>query len=380
MKITAPWLHQPPVRAVMAALGNAGFQAYFVGGCVRNALIGAAASDIDIATNAWPDQTKKAATDAGLKTIPTGEDHGTITVVVDGQAFEVTTYRRDVETDGRRAVVAFSDNIEEDALRRDFTMNALYADADGEVIDPVGGLDDLRARRVRFIQDPAERIAEDRLRALRFFRFHAWYGDKDAGLDPDALAAIAAAVETLPELSKERVGTEVKKLLAAPDPVQAAAAMEQCGALGQVLPGASTQFLGSVVLLEAHAGLPPDPMRRLVAIGGEDPKAVLRLSKSDARRLADFKQASALPVPEAAYRFGADTAWDSAIIMAAMVQQPLQQDVAAQIATGAQAEFPVKAADLPELSGKDLGDRLKALEANWIAAGFKPSKEELLAK
>ncbi|MEM7440666.1 MAG: CCA tRNA nucleotidyltransferase [Pseudomonadota bacterium] len=379
MKVSADWLRDPDVLAVTRALTEAGFDAFFVGGCVRNALIGGGATDIDIATNARPDDTIKAAKSAGLKTIPTGKDHGTITVVSGGVGFEVTTYRRDVETDGRRAVVAFADTIAEDALRRDFTMNALYADSSGAVFDPVGGLDDLRARRVRFIEDPVRRIAEDRLRALRFFRFHAWYGDKDAGLDPDALAAIADAVDGLPELSNERVGVEVKKLLSAPDPVQAAAALENCGALGQIMPGATTRWLGSVVLLEAYAGLSPDWLRRLVSLGGVDVKEALRLSNTDAQRIQAFSKAFGAPLAEVAYKFGKDTAWDVAIIDASQAQQPLPADTSGTIERGARATFPVKASDLPDLNGKPLGDRLKELEARWIESDFTLSKSNLLA-
>ncbi|MDH3263709.1 MAG: CCA tRNA nucleotidyltransferase, partial [Paracoccaceae bacterium] len=169
MRIDADWLHAPGPRAVMAMLRDAGHQALFVGGTVRNALLGHPPGDIDIATDAVPERVMELAEAAGLRPVPTGLDHGTITVVVaHHEGIEVTTFRRDVETDGRRAVVAFSTHVEDDAARRDFTMNALYASAEGEVIDPLGGLPDLRARRVRFVGNAAERIREDYLRILRF--------------------------------------------------------------------------------------------------------------------------------------------------------------------------------------------------------------------
>ena len=205
-RITENWIKDQAAQKVCAMLTDAGKQAWFVGGCVRNALLGAPVSDLDISTDARPEEVIALAAAAGLKPVPTGIDHGTVTVVVDRHPFEVTTFRRDVETDGRRAVVAFADTMEEDASRRDFTMNALYAAPDGTVVDPLGGLPDLEARRVRFIGDPHDRIREDYLRILRFFRFHAWYGSD--GLDRDGYAACAELSDGLENLSKERVGQE----------------------------------------------------------------------------------------------------------------------------------------------------------------------------
>ncbi len=218
MKITGEWLTNPHTQAVCHALENAGYQALFVGGCVRNALLGVPVGDIDIATDATPEVVTEIQTRAGFKVVPTGIDHGTVTVIAKGIPHELTTFRHDVETDGRRAVVAFSNNVADDARRRDFTMNALYADASGVVIDPLGGLGDLQAKHVRFIENADDRIREDYLRTLRFFRFHAWYGDPQGGLDQDGLAAIAQNLDGLDRLSHERVGAEMKKLLGAPGP------------------------------------------------------------------------------------------------------------------------------------------------------------------
>lgn len=184
-RVTGTWFLAPETQAVMQMLEAGGYLAYFVGGCVRNDLLGAAVSDMDISTNALPQQVMALAEGAGLKTVPTGIEHGTVTVISNGAPHEITTFRADVETDGRRAVVAFSGDIAEDAVRRDLTMNALYADRTGEVIDPLGGLPDLRARRVRFILNATDRIREDYLRSLRFFRFAAWYGDPDQGFDAE---------------------------------------------------------------------------------------------------------------------------------------------------------------------------------------------------
>ncbi len=207
-RITDDWLTGPAAQAVCAMLTDAGFQALFVGGCVRNALLGVPISDIDISTDATPDQVIAAAKRAGgFKPVPTGYDHGTVTVVVDHEPFEITTFRKDVETDGRRAVVAFAKTVEEDAHRRDFTMNALYARPDGgAIVDPLGGLSDLRARYLRFIDVAEDRIREDYLRILRFFRFHAHYGNPEGGLDADGLAAIAANSAGLETLSADASG------------------------------------------------------------------------------------------------------------------------------------------------------------------------------
>ncbi|MEL7116540.1 MAG: hypothetical protein AAGP08_13320 [Pseudomonadota bacterium] len=211
--ISAPWQSEPTTQALMRALEDAGYQAFFVGGCVRNALLDAPVSDVDISTSARPPDVMRIASDAGFKAHHTGIDHGTVTVATGTTSLEVTTFRRDVETDGRRAVVTYADSIEDDALRRDFTMNAIYATRAGCLVDPLGGLADLVARRVRFIEDAEQRIREDYLRILRFFRFFAHYGDPADGLDAEGLAACAALSDGLERLSKERIGAEMLKLL-----------------------------------------------------------------------------------------------------------------------------------------------------------------------
>ncbi len=267
MKVSGDWLTRPGTQAVLGCLTAAGWQALAVGGCVRNSLLGVPTTDVDIATDAAPETVSELAETAGFRVVPTGIDHGTVTVIVQGVPYEVTTFRRDVATDGRRAVVAFSDRLEEDAARRDFTINALYARADGTVIDPLGGLPDLQARRVRFVGDPETRIREDYLRILRFFRFHAWYGDPEGGLDAEGLAACAALSAGIETLSRERLGAEMRKLLSAPDPSRVAA-MAQAGVLLRVLPGADPTALAPLVHLEGARA--PDWTRRLAVLGGED--------------------------------------------------------------------------------------------------------------
>lgn len=375
-RIAAPWLTAPATRAVTGLLTGAGHRALFVGGCVRNALMGRPDTDIDIATDARPETVLRLAEDGALRAVPTGLAHGTVTLIAEGQPFEVTTFRRDVETFGRHAIVAFTDDPAEDAARRDFTMNALYADPDGAVLDPLGGLADLRARRVRFVGDPAQRIAEDYLRILRFFRFHAWYGDPAGGLDPDGLAACAAAQDGLGLLSRERIGSELQKLLAAPDPAPAVAAMAATGILARVLPGADPAALAPLVHLEADRA--PRWQRRLAALGANpDWPEALRLSKADAKALDATAAALAEPGPAAAaYRHGTDAARDAALIRAASLGSPPPPGLDSELARGAAARFPLRAADLPA-QGKALGALMRQLEADWIASDFSLTAEEL---
>ncbi|WP_417806211.1 CCA tRNA nucleotidyltransferase [Thioclava sp.] len=376
MKLTGDWLRARDVQAVLAMLENAGHQAFLVGGCVRNGLINTAVSDIDIATDARPDRVIALAKDAGLKPVATGLEHGTITVVVDGHAHEVTTFRRDVETHGRHATVAFSDDLVEDAARRDFTMNALYARADGGVLDPLGsGIADLNARHVRFVGDAQARIREDYLRILRFFRFTAWYG---RDLDAEGLAACARNSAGIEKLSRERIGAEMKKLLAAPDPAPAVAAMAQSGILTTVLPGSDARALAPLIHLEDR---PADPIRRLAVLGGEGVSERLRLSNPEARRLARLRDAMATPQgPEVlGYNLGEDEAADALLLHHALIGQEMPKDWIKRLYSGANQVFPVKAADLmPAFQGPELGARLRDLEARWIASDFTLTRDDLL--
>ena len=296
--------------------------------------------------------------------------------------FEVTTFRRDIQTDGRRAVVAFTDAMEEDARRRDFTVNAIYADADGVVADPLGGISDLQARRIRFIEDATLRIREDYLRILRFFRFHAQYGDPGAGLDAEALDAIAGNLDGLETLPGERVGAEMRKLLEAPDPAPALAAMEMTGALPRVLPGASTTFIAPLIHLEGQANRPPDFIRRLVALGGEDPSTRLRLSRAEGKARANLvRLIEDGPRPaEIAWRLDAETAWSAALVRHAIAGLPWDEDIGPAIDFGAGAELPVSANDLmPERQGVALGKALENLTRAWIDSDFALTHSELIA-
>lgn len=380
-RLTQDWVRHPATQEVCSALSRDGATVLFVGGCVRNSLLGAPVNDIDIATDATPETVASAASVAGIKVVPTGIDHGTVTLIKDGLAHEVTTFRRDVSTDGRRATVSFSTDVAEDAARRDFTMNALYARPDGTVIDPLNGLPDLIARRVRFIGDANDRIREDYLRSLRYFRFHAWYGDESAGFDPEALSAIAANLDGLNTLSHERIGAEMLKLLAASNPAPSIAAMRSTGALGQLLPGSGDRALAVLVDLETDAGAKANCLLRLATLGGSDVTRQLRLSRADAQyldRVRDGATGSA-GAAELGYRLGAALARDAVLLRCALTEQPWKTGYAAEIDKGATARFPVTAADLmPAFTGPVLGAELARLEGEWIASGFTLDKNALL--
>ncbi|MGQ0565052.1 MAG: CCA tRNA nucleotidyltransferase [Gemmobacter sp.] len=376
MKVTGDWLTRPATQAVFAAL--AGHRVLAVGGCVRNALMFRPVADIDMATDARPPEVIAAVERAGLRAVPTGIDHGTVTVVSGGIPHEVTTFRRDVETDGHHAVVAFTDDVAEDAARRDFTMNALYCDAQGTVIDPLGGLPDLTSGRVRFVGDPAARIAEDHLRILRFFRFHAHYAAD--GIDAEGQAASAAMAEGIDTLSRERIGAEMRKLLSAPDPAPAVAAMAQAGILARVLPGADPLPLALMVHVEQDAQ--PAWLRRLAAIGGEDAEARLRLSRAEARDLAALRAAIGSGESPAVlgWRLGPDLAADAMRLRQAVLGPQAPALWIVDVSRGAQAAFPVTAADLmPALQGPALGARLAQLTDLWIASDLRLTRAELLA-
>lgn len=361
-------LADPALGQVLAALAAAGARAWLVGGAVRNALLGEPVADIDIATDARPAEVIRLAEAAGLRAVPTGLDHGTVTLIAGGRGFEVTTLRRDVATDGRHAVVAFTDDLAEDAARRDFTMNALYASPSGEVIDPVGGLDDLNARRLRFVGAPEARIREDYLRILRFFRFLAGYGRE---ADAAGLAACAALKAGLSRIARERIGAEMRKLLAAPDPGQAVALMAEAGVLDLLLPAAQPGRLAALLAAERAEAIAPHWPRRLAALAGGDAADALRLSKAEARAQAGLRQAisAGWSLDEAGFRLGAAAATDVALLRAAE-GRPLPQGWRDRIARASDSPLPIRAADLTGLEGAAIGRGLRAAETAWIASGF----------
>lgn len=372
-RVGGPWLSDPATQAVLAMLAGGGHLALVVGGCVRNALLGEPVADVDIATDADPARVMDLAVAAGLRAVPTGVAHGTVTVIAGGRGYEVTALRRDAEGFGRHARVEFGADLAQDAARRDFTMNALYAQADGTVIDPLGGLADTLARRVRFVGKPEDRIFEDYLRILRFFRFLAWYGAPNLLPDADALRACAAGVAGLSQVSAERTTHELWRLLAAPDPARAVTAMADAGVLARVLPGADPTALARLVGLEPTPG---PPLRRLAALGGDT--RTLRLTRAQARDLHLLGQAQGNPAA-LGQDLGADLATDAVLVRAAQGALPAP-DWQSQVARGATAVFPLTPADLmPNLQGPALGQALARARQHWIAHDFAPDAAALKA-
>ena len=387
----AELLRQPALDRLLAVLDGAGEEARIVGGAVRNALLSRPVHEIDIATTATPDVIEARAGGGGLKTVPTGVEHGTVTVIVDGAPFEVTTLREDVETDGRRAVVRFGRNFFADAQRRDFTINALSLGRDGRLHDPVGGLPDLAARRVRFIGDPSARIREDYLRILRFFRFHAEYGE--GGLDRDGLQAAIRERAGLAILSSERIRAELLKLLAARRAVAAVEAMSDAGLLTRLLGGVGET--GRLARAAAHdRSGEPDGVRRLAAFAvttREDAERLrerLRLSNAEHQRLSVYAdllarlKSLADPLDAATLRrlvaeHGA-AALNDAFATIAGEPRPIVESEAMtafrRYASGEDAvpAFPLRGADfiargVPK--GPQVGELLARARAKWLDAG-----------
>jgi poly(A) polymerase len=385
------WMTAPETAAVMAAL----VEARFVGGAVRNALLGVPVTDIDIAVPMPPAETVARLKAAGIRTIPTGIEHGTVTAVAGHHAFEVTSLRRDVETDGRRATIAFTDDWAEDAARRDFTINALYAASDGEIFDYATGMEDLIAGKVRFMGDAATRIAEDYLRILRLFRFHAWYGKGD--LDETALRPAAAARRKLASLSAERIAKEMLRLLQAPWPGPVLRVMAATGILAEVLPGdLDLARLERLCELDMEGLLVPDAVLRLAALlKSQDAGTVaerLKMSNADRARLAAALQdgeriASHLKAPDVRrLLYGLGPAVFRDRVRLAWAAAPRSQPAIAWRMLLAMADsferprFPLSghdviAAGVPE--GESVGKVLAALEADWLASDFLLSEAEL---
>ncbi|MGN6309925.1 MAG: CCA tRNA nucleotidyltransferase [Xanthobacteraceae bacterium] len=385
----APWLTSGPAARVLALLNADGEEARVVGGAVRNALLKLPLGDIDIATTAIPEEVVRRAVAARIKSVPTGIAHGTVTLVADGQPFEVTTLREDVETFGRKATVAFGRDWVRDAERRDFTINGLSVDATGVIHDHVGGLADLARRRVRFIGDPDRRIAEDYLRILRFFRFSAAYGA--GGLDRDGYLACIRGRAGLSQLSAERIGMEMRKLLVAENALDAVVAMRDGGLLLPILIGvAYPATLAAMIEIERLRGLKPDAMLRLGALAvavTEDARrlgARLRLSNSDIKmldsmghrwwRLAGMDEATAQKrlyrLGEARFRDRVMLAWARAGLGA---DPTYWQQLIALPDRWPIPVFPLKASDFIARGfseGPALGHLLSLAEDAWLAAGF----------
>ena len=369
------------MAGLLDALGAGEGLTRYVGGAVRDDLLGLEVSDVDLATRLRPDEVVERLQVAGIKAVPTGFDHGTVTAVSDGHPYEVTTLRRDIETYGRRATVAFTDDWREDAARRDFTINALMADPEtGEVHDYFGGVSDLRQRRVRFIGEPLERIAEDHLRILRFFRFHARFGRGDP--DREALEACTARANDLMALSRERIADELLKLLAVEDPAATVGAMLDRGILKPVLPEierGSVEALKALVAAEREAGIESDPLRRLVALLPPDPgtaetiAARLKLSNRARKRVgcAAAPAASGADPKATAYRDGVACAVDRLLLAGRAAD-------AKAVSGWTPPRLPIGGGALIKRGvqeGPDVSRTLRRIEERWLEAGFPTGAE-----
>ena len=376
----ASWQARPGLDRLAEALDATGGQARYVGGAVRDTLLGIEVSDIDIATRLAPDEVMRRLEASGIRAIPTGIAHGTVTAVASGTVVEVTTLRRDVETDGRRAVIAYTGDWREDAARRDFTMNALYADPiDGTVHDYFGGLADVAAGRVRFIGDPYQRIREDHLRILRFFRFHARFGD---AIDGDGLEACTARANDLMALSRERVSAELLRLLVARSAVPVVALMVERGILRPVLPeidGGAPARLARLAEREAAAAVAPDAIRRLAVLippdSADEIATRLRLSNADRKRLVLANAGPGDEGPRAlAYRVGLPSALDRLLIAGEPVAQ-LMDWVPPRLPLSGGALVARGLTKGPEVAGA-----LRRFETAWIAEGFPgPPRSDAIA-
>lgn len=379
MQIEGTWLQQPAVTKLFSVIRAAGGEVRFVGGCVRDAVLGRAIGDFDLATTLVPEAVVQACEAAGFKVVPTGLKHGTVTVICASVVFEVTTLRRDVRTDGRHAEVVYTDNWQEDAARRDFTMNALFCDASGEVTDFFGGVEDAKAGRVRFVGDPETRIREDVLRILRFFRFFACYGQGEP--DEAGLSACCALVPLLPHLSTERVRTELLKTLVAADPVPVWRLMVEIGVFETLkLPLTNLERLAGAVAFEKACGQ-TDPLRRLWAVWTEAGAigAALKLSNAEAARIKAL-----CPLPQTdtpfrlAYERGVQLAVDALILSGKAEASQLKE-----LQNWSRPVFPLNGKDAVTLGFSPdaaMGKALKAVEAWWVKADFAPSREACLAE
>lgn len=400
--VPQPWMDAPETAAVLDALEAAGAEVRFVGGCVRDALLGRAVNDVDLATDALPEAVVPALEAAGIKAVPTGLKHGTVTAVSNHRPFEITTLRHDVETDGRHATVAFTDDWEADAARRDFTINALSLSRDGTLHDPFRGEQDLRDGVVRFVGDPQQRIEEDVLRLLRFFRFHAYYAAGD--FDAPSLAACRALASRVPRLSVERVWSEMKKLLAAPHPAPVVRTMAEIGALVSVLPDpVGVDRLDRLVKVENTAAsrwpdVSADAIRRTGALlppGGTSAAEAarhLKVSTAERKRLVAIAEGVSAPpdmksVPalrRLRHRLPRETMVDLALVLWAECGEEESAAAAIEVALNwTPPAFPLSGQDVTALgvkSGPDIGRLLASVEDWWIAEDFVPDRDVCLAQ
>ena len=384
-KLNKLWRKDLALTKVVSALESDGRQVYLVGGCVRNVILGKKIRDIDLATELLPDEVIRKAETNGFGVVLTGRSHGTVTILYSGRKFEVTTFRQDTKTDGRKAEVAFTSNIQLDARRRDFTMNSIYMKLNGEIIDPLDALSDLLSKKVRFIGDPLERIKEDRLRILRYFRFRAEFSLSSDLVDVEVRKAIFQQRSRIKFLSKERIWVEVSRILLAPKPQETFESLVEMKLLEEVFPKIDIEALKKVVQLEEFYSIEPSLLNRLFSLNktlGGNWSNYVSIKAAERKILEKIRDSveNHSDLMLVAYKYGKSVAesWlmnsDSKLIL---IEKKLAKKT---IGTAANASFPLRGKDLLNKfkRGPDIGKKLTQLESVWLKSNFKLTKRDLL--
>ena len=377
------WLRNPSAQKLSKLYKNFGYQVLFVGGCVRNTILKMPVTDIDLATDAQPEEIIKIAKENNIRFVPTGLAHGTITLIIGNKNYQITTFRTDFDHDGRYAKVEFTESLLLDASRRDLTINALYCNHVGEVIDPLNGLDDIKKQKIKFIGNPNERIKEDNLRILRFFRFQAIYGNKNLEIDSIALEACHNHKSKLAALSKERITSELRKILSAPNPLEVMIKMNETGVLNELFQNVSIDSLEAYLKTEEKFKININWLGRLLSLQVTQEEESLKLTRCEFKFLKQTKSAieNQIHVLEFSYYNGVENGKIYSILQNFRHNIILSKNLLNQINSLATKKFPITAKDLmPEISGKKLGEALRSLEDRWIKSNFTLSKKELLAE
>ena len=377
------WLRNPSAQKLSKLYKNFGYQVLFVGGCVRNTILKMPVTDIDLATDAQPEEIIKIAKENNIRFVPTGLAHGTITLIIDNKNYQITTFRTDFDHDGRYAKVEFTESLLLDASRRDLTINALYCNHVGEVIDPLNGLDDIKKQKIKFIGNPNERIKEDNLKILRFLRFQAIYGNKNLEIDSIALEACHNHKSKLAALSKERITSELRKILSAPNPLEVIIKMNETGVLNELFQNVSIDSLEAYLKTEEKFKININWLGRLLSLQVTQEEESLKLTRCEFKFLKQTKSAieNQIHVLEFSYYNGVENGKIYSILQNFRHNIILSKNLLNQINSLATKKFPITAKDLmPEIRGKKLGEALRSLEDRWIKSNFTLSKKDLLAE
>ena len=382
MQINSEWIKNKVTQNILKIFEGADHNAYLVGGCIRNSILNIPVTDIDISTDATPQQTVDLFNRENFKVAPTGFSHGTVTVISEGIPYQITTMRSDQNTDGRHADVVFSDDIKKDAERRDFTINALYADSTGKIINPIGGLEDFNPLAIKFIGDPNNRIQEDYLRILRFFRFHAQFSELVTQFDKVALDAIKKNQDGLKKLSKERIWSELKKILSTSNPARSLYKMSQLGILEIILENKNVHNIKRFNLIEKKMGLEPEPIRRLVAITENTENTFLNLSRKEEKKFSLLKGLlkKKHDPAELVYQFNREIAQSVLAIYTFYKGEKLKLSDIKKIEKACLFPCPITGAQISKyMDGAAVGIIIKEAQRAWIKSNFKSDEAKILS-